>query len=396
MDWLVTTSNDIWAWFGIEDNQNRVQAIAAVAAVSITILSVVLGAIWFIFTKLIAGRPVPDAQEPTAVASRAGHLTLDQHLAILDKREEQLIQRLAAVHEDEKTILRKQLEELQSQRAYPEKSLAEARQRIADLETRLEREGNDIGGDRIAEARAALEQGDYSIADDIFAEIEARQDIEVQRAARAAYGRGEVAEAEIRWADAAAHYDKAARLHPSFGNLLKAREFAWRSGDYPAALHHGEDLVALARAQASRGHLAVALNEHAITLVAAGRFAEAEPLFREALEIHRQTLGARHPKTAAHLNNLAGLLQDTGRFAEAEPLYREALEIDREALGERHPDQAISLVNLGSLLVQRGEVSEAHAMLKLALEIFRATLPDDHPYIAETLAHLAGLPEQED
>ena len=51
----------------------------------------------------------------------------------------------------------------------------EANIRISDLEDILERAGTDIGGDRIIEAKVALEKGDYSIADDIFAEIEARE-----------------------------------------------------------------------------------------------------------------------------------------------------------------------------------------------------------------------------
>ena len=37
-------------------------------------------------------------------------------------------------------------------------------------------------------------------------------------------------------------------------------------------------------------------------------------------------LGEDHPDTLTCLNNLAGLLKAQGRLAEAEPLYREALE----------------------------------------------------------------------
>ena len=37
-------------------------------------------------------------------------------------------------------------------------------------------------------------------------------------------------------------------------------------------------------------------------------------------------LGEDHPQTLVSLNNMALLLQDQGRLAEAEPLYREALE----------------------------------------------------------------------
>ena len=38
-----------------------------------------------------------------------------------------------------------------------------------------------------------------------------------------------------------------------------------------------------------------------------------------------------------------------GRYEEAEPLYRQAMEIRRTALGEEHPDFATSLNNLAEL-----------------------------------------------
>ena len=44
-------------------------------------------------------------------------------------------------------------------------------------------------------------------------------------------------------------------------------------------------------------------------------------------------LGPRHPDTLSSLNNLAGLYEDQGRYGEAEPLYREALQACREVHG---------------------------------------------------------------
>ena len=69
----------------------------------------------------------------------------------------------------------------------------------------------------------------------------------------------------------------------------------------------------------------------ATLLAATGRYDEAEPLFRQALEIDRKTLGERHPLYATRLNNLASLLKDTGRHEEAESFYRQALEISRDS-----------------------------------------------------------------
>ena len=44
----------------------------------------------------------------------------------------------------------------------------------------------------------------------------------------------------------------------------------------------------------------------------------------------------------ALVGNLASLLKEQGKLAEAEPLYREALEGRREVLGPRHPPWTLS------------------------------------------------------
>ena len=74
-----------------------------------------------------------------------------------------------------------------------------------------------------------------------------------------------------------------------------------------------------------------------------GKHDEAEPLYREALELTRETLGNRHLNTLACINNLGALLMDKGDLAAAEPLLHEALEVQRETLGIRHPDTLISI-----------------------------------------------------
>ena len=71
-----------------------------------------------------------------------------------------------------------------------------------------------------------------------------------------------------------------------------------------------------------------------------GQYEEAEPLYREAIEIDKATIGEEHPDYATRLNNLAELLRAMGRYAEAEPLFRQAIEIGKATIGEEHPDYA--------------------------------------------------------
>jgi hypothetical protein len=55
------------------------------------------------------------------------------------------------------------------------------------------------------------------------------------------------------------------------------------------------------------------------------------------MEISEKTLGKDHPTVATRYNNLALLLLDQGKYAEAEPLFRRAMEIDEKALGKDQP-----------------------------------------------------------
>ena len=84
-----------------------------------------------------------------------------------------------------------------------------------------------------------------------------------------------------------------------------------------------------------------------------GQYAEAEALYRQALEIHRTTLGEEHPSYAVSLSNLTSLLEATGRYAEAEPLCQQAVEIVRTTLGDEHPNTRRLAGNYGRLLRAR-------------------------------------------
>ncbi|MEI4231946.1 hypothetical protein [Roseovarius sp. D22-M7] len=239
---MVETGNAIWAWFVVEDHQNRVTAMAAAITAGIAVAGITGGVIWYYVIR----RKSP----PAELVLPQGHvLTMDQHLTILQKREDQLEAKLSTAHQDEKDLLRRQIADLKAKIAKPEESLAEARTRMADLEALLDRGGNHIGGDRIKEAKAALEKGDYSIADDIFAEIEARNELAVQETARAAYGRGEVSEAEVRWHDAYTRDKRASDLLETFEHLAAYARMTWRlaKGAETVAVH--ERLVECVRSE---------------------------------------------------------------------------------------------------------------------------------------------------
>ena len=63
---------------------------------------------------------------------------------------------------------------------------------------------------------------------------------------------------------------------------------------------------------------------------------------------------------------------DQGKFAEAEPYYREALEKRRRVLGEEHPDTLVSINNMATLLEKQGRLDEAELLQRALLRKFGA------------------------
>ncbi|MCA2621865.1 MULTISPECIES: tetratricopeptide repeat protein [unclassified Microcystis] len=80
------------------------------------------------------------------------------------------------------------------------------------------------------------------------------------------------------------------------------------------------------------------LNNLAKLYQSQGRYAEAEPLYLQALELRKRLLGENHPDVSSSLNGLAKLYNSQGKYEEAEPLYLQALAIAEQALGENHPN----------------------------------------------------------
>ena len=64
-----------------------------------------------------------------------------------------------------------------------------------------------------------------------------------------------------------------------------------------------------------------ARNSLAAAYQAAGRPAEAIPLFEQTLVVRERLLGPEHPDTLTTQNNLAAAYQDAGRAGEARQLF---------------------------------------------------------------------------
>ena len=75
-------------------------------------------------------------------------------------------------------------------------------------------------------------------------------------------------------------------------------------------------------------------------------------------------LGKDHPDTVMSLTNLGLSLCQQGKYAEAEALHRQALQLQEEVLGKDHPDTLMSMGNLAGSLRQQGKYAEAEALAR--------------------------------
>jgi tetratricopeptide (TPR) repeat protein len=138
----------------------------------------------------------------------------------------------------------------------------------------------------------------------------------------------------------------------------------------------------------SSSDLATALNNFAAGLPR-DRAAEAESLYRRALELNEKELGAEHPNVAVDLNNLAEALRLSGKSEEAEALFRRALRIDERVLGPQNPTVATVLNNLAKVLRDTNRPAEAESLFNRALAIDETSFGHMHPTVARDLKNLS-------
>lgn len=100
-----------------------------------------------------------------------------------------------------------------------------------------------------------------------------------------------------------------------------------------------------------------------------GRFNEAEPLLRAALEASIRRRGANDETTLERQGNLAAALLHLGRYDEAEKLCREAVAAWLRLESKNNPAAALRTQNLlGDILLNRGRFDEAGKLLIETLE----------------------------
>jgi esterase/lipase superfamily enzyme/Tfp pilus assembly protein PilF len=144
---------------------------------------------------------------------------------------------------------------------------------------------------------------------------------------------------------------------------------------------------------APKAKLAAALDNLALIYKVQGHYGEAEKLYVQALNIHKQGITPNNPDLPAAINNLALLYVAQKRYVEAEPMFEDA--IDKWSKIPNQSAVATGQNNLGLLYYHQGRYEEAEPHFKQALKI-REEIPNQNDHaVAIVLNNLALVHEHQ-
>lgn len=199
--------------------------------------------------------------------------------------------------------------------------------------------------------------------------------------------RGDPAGAETCFVQAAALIrELKGNLNPELAEVLLelASLYQWKD-DLKAAETALREAVKINRASLPELHPNRVLGENQLAglLIRLGHNDQADEILTHVLAARRKLSGnTNNSDVADTLQALASVREARGRFAEAEQLAREALEMQERSLGPEHFATAYQHTSLAILLIERDDFSSAEQEARTALRIYGKTLSADHPYIA--------------
>jgi tetratricopeptide (TPR) repeat protein len=190
-------------------------------------------------------------------------------------------------------------------------------------------------------------------------------------------------------------------LYLEWGKYEKAKFYLREAQHYVEALDSDHDQIgALALnlfgikqdKYANARSKALVFNALGILYLEQGKYAEAKPLFQQAVDIWDHTF-PEHPNVAGPLNQLANLYLKQGKLARAEQFYLRSLHTWEHALGSAHHYVASPLNGLANLYSEQGKYAEAEPLFQRALHIQEQALGPDHPKTGEIIHSFARFRE---
>lgn len=131
------------------------------------------------------------------------------------------------------------------------------------------------------------------------------------------------------------------------------------------------------------------LSSSVVKLYGEGKYDEALPLAKRALEIMEKALGKEDQRLAGALGNLAELYMIKGKYSEGGQAYNRLLAIQEKALGAEDLKIAAVLDKLAFARFMKSDFDETESLYQRALAIREKQLGPDHLEVAKSLFELA-------
>ncbi|KAH8660954.1 hypothetical protein BGZ60DRAFT_530945 [Tricladium varicosporioides] len=122
-----------------------------------------------------------------------------------------------------------------------------------------------------------------------------------------------------------------------------------------------------------------------------GKLVLAEQMFERALQGKEKILHAEHASILDTVNNLGNLFTQQGKFALAEQMYERALRGSEKVLGIEHTSTLSTVNNLGSFYIGQGKLALAEQMYVRALRGREKALGAEHTLTLSTVCNLGNL-----
>jgi len=133
------------------------------------------------------------------------------------------------------------------------------------------------------------------------------------------------------------------------------------------------------------------LNSLVLKLYGEGKYDEAIPLAKRALELREKALGPDHQGLIAPLLNLGELYRSKQKLGEAKSYYERALSIGEKAFGPNDLRITRMLDWLAITVNNQGDDKKEEALFLRALTIRQKALKGEDPEIAQNLFNLAEI-----
>jgi len=167
----------------------------------------------------------------------------------------------------------------------------------------------------------------------------------------------------------------------------------YSQGKYDEALPLAKRALELGEKGAESDQLSIVghLKNLAEVYIAQKKHSSAEPLYRRALTIYEKKYGKDDLKLCPMLDRLALLHFVAGDLLKVESTYQRVISIKEQALGAESPDVARSLSNLAGFYEIRGEYKKAEPLYRRATAIEEKKPGELSPQSIHTLERYACL-----